>query len=112
MGLVESIARRLGLAVLHRGSLELLEYSAAREVVDACIEARSAIVGIEGFRISGESTVPDMGAIADFSALAGLPWQLRVAQSVVDAKTFLDAVRDPQLLLEISLVEEAGEGTD
>lgn len=112
MGLVESIARRLGLSVLHRGSLELLECSAARQVVDACAEEGSAVVGIEGFRISGENTVPDMDAIADFSALDHLPWPLRVARSVSEARAFIEQVRDPHVLLEISLVQEDLQGTE
>jgi len=109
MGLVAAIAHRLGLAVLQRGSLELLHLSAARKVVAACIEERAAVLGIEGFRIRAAQTVPDMQAIADFSTLAELPWSDRVARSVAEARAFLDAMNDPELLFDLALVREEGE---
>jgi len=106
---VADIASRLGLQVTSRGSLELLDVSAARQVVEACLEERVAVLGIEGFRVDATRTVPDMGAIADLSTLAELPWLNRVACSVADAGAFLHSVTDSQLVFDIALVRESGD---
>jgi hypothetical protein len=109
MGLVATVAERLGLAVLQRGRLELLDLSAARQLIQACPQERAAVVGIEGFRVTAERTVPEMEAIADFSEIADLAWPDRVTRSVAEAQAFLDEINDPDLWFELELVQEEGE---
>ena len=110
MGLVASIAHKLGLQILTRCDIELVDLRAAQRIIDACRQERVTVLGIEGFHVRGNQTVPDMNAIADFSAVAGLPWPERVERSVTDAKAFLGSVSDRGLLFDLTLTLE-GETT-
>jgi hypothetical protein len=108
MGLVATIADRLEVPVLRRSGLELIDVRGARRIIDECRRERVTVLGIEGFHVREDQTVPDMGAIADFSMAAQLPSSERIARTTADAEAFLDAVGDRELLFDITLALEEG----
>lgn len=55
---------------------------------------------VEGFAIADGQVQPDLGAIADFSDL-GEP-----AQSVAEAKRFIEATRDRRLAFDFTLADD------
>ena len=59
---------------LHGGEL-YLSSAAARDFVTACQENEMAVVGIEGFRVSGGKRISLLDCIADYSATSADTWQ-------------------------------------
>jgi hypothetical protein len=106
MGLVSEIAGRLGLTVLSRAGMELVSLEAARNILRACEGESALVLGVEGFHLANDSVVPDMEALADFSGASHLPASERIASSVADALTFLDAMSDRKLLFDLTLTRQ------
>jgi len=63
----------------HRGQMHgdelYLSSTAARDFVAACQENEIAVVGIEGFKVSGGKRLPLLDGIADYSATSADTWQ-------------------------------------
>ena len=59
---------------IHGGEL-YLSSTAAHDFVAACQENEIAVVGIEGFRVSGGKRIPLLDCIADYSATSAHTWQ-------------------------------------
>ena len=59
---------------MHGGEL-YLSSAAARDFVAACQENEIAVVGIEGFKVSGGKRLPLLDRIADYSATSADTWQ-------------------------------------
>lgn len=97
MGLIEQIAELGGVNTFKHGSLVLIACEDATAFLDACKAASARVVGIEGFWLRGASVVPDMDAIADFSAVES------VLVSVLEAKRFVENVGSRGLMLDFSL---------
>jgi hypothetical protein len=65
-------------------------------MLEACRAAGVRVLGVEGFRIAGEAVQPDMDAILDLSDV------LDPEVSVSEARRFLRAVADQELMFEIA----------
>jgi len=102
VGLVDDIARSRGLTVKRAGGVSLIAAYDAEAFLDECQLQRVRVVGAEGVRIEGAATVPDMGAIADFSELVSEP----AVKSVREAKRFVRQITSPDLLLDFTLERE------
>ncbi|MFU7394077.1 hypothetical protein ACM74P_28390 [Pseudomonas aeruginosa] len=74
------------------------------KLMDYCDRHDAAVLGIEGFRIVGDKRIPDLGYIADFSALAVTTGDKFPALSRVSARDFLDSISDVDIFLEFVLV--------
>ncbi len=59
---------------IHGGEL-YLSSAAAHDFVAACQENAIAVVGIEGFKVSGGKKLPLLDCIADYSATSADTWQ-------------------------------------
>ncbi len=110
MGFTTRVASGLGLKVVQRSSLELVSAPDARRILLVCEEEKIAVFGLEGFRIEGGATVPEMDAIADFSSsFVATPNPFR--ETIAAARRFLDAMSDPTLLFDLvyAIDDEAGQ---
>jgi hypothetical protein len=101
MELTPTIATRAGLSVIHRANMELIRSQDADRFVEACLDARTVILGIEGFYLDGEAITPRMDAIADFSGIERA--DDAVMMSVASARAFLQAVSDERTVFEFVL---------
>jgi hypothetical protein len=63
----ELLARFHDYGQIHGGELYLAS-TAAHDFVAACQENEIAVVGIEGFKVSGDKRLPLLDGIADYSA--------------------------------------------
>lgn len=97
MGLTEMLADAAGISLRSVGSLQLVAFKDAEKIVDAAIRAGIAIAGIEGLKVIDGRTVPDMDAIADFSAQ-----RHDASQSGKDAREFICSVGDDEMLFEFT----------
>ena len=79
--------------------MKLLTRTQAQEFIDRCERENVRVVGIEGFRRQGESIVPDMDAIADFSEFTP---EDTIALACHHARMFLNLM-PPDLLFEFEL---------
>jgi len=101
MGLAQELASHAGIPIVRRSSLELIACEDAGRFLTVCEHARVWIVGIEGFRLWGDKTEPDMEAIADFSALEER--SDRVQASIADAWRYVRVVCGAKLFLEFDV---------
>lgn len=85
------------------GSTPLFKLNNGRELLDYCDKHDAAILGIEGFKITGDKRIPDLGCIADFSALTSAGKEFP-ALSRKAARHFLDSILDVDTFLEFVLV--------
>jgi hypothetical protein len=70
----ELLARFHDYGQIHGGELYLAS-TAAHDFVAACQENEIAVVGIEGFKVSGDKRLPLLDCIADYSATSADTWQ-------------------------------------
>ncbi|MDP8910202.1 MAG: hypothetical protein M3N47_14050 [Chloroflexota bacterium] len=101
MGLTTELASSVGIPVRRAGSLELITWFDAAAFLDECSKAGVRVLGVEGFRLPGGKTLPDMSAIADLSDVAD------PAESVAEARKLVAEIGAPDLLLEFTLSREA-----
>ncbi len=102
MRLTEEIARRMGLRVTVDGGLPLIASADADAFLDGCQRSGVRVLGIDGLRIQGPHTVPDMGAIADFSRLKAGDL---ISESILEARRFVRLVGTPDMLFDFTLDE-------
>ncbi len=102
MGLTAELAAALGIPVRRTGSLELIPSSDAATLLDECSKAGVRVLGFEGFRVTDGETRPDMSAIADLSDVED------PTESVEEARTIVDQIVAPDLLLEFTLSRGTG----
>ena len=100
MGLTLTLGRRAGIGIREVGGLQLVAFADARAFLDACVAAGMLVLGIEGFYFDNRQVRPDMGAIADFSQMTNSK------ESVLEARSFIDAVGRPEMLFDFTLSEE------
>ena len=93
------MAAGAGVSLERLGGTSLVRVEDAVAFLDEAGREGMAVVGAEGFRIDGEAITPDMDAILDLSGM-GDP-----AQSVTEAKSFIDAVAAPGLRFEFVLTD-------
>jgi hypothetical protein len=107
MGLTARIAEAAGIEVKRIGSLELVAWTEIDAFLKVVGAWNVAIIGIEGFRIEGTKAVPDMDAIADFSALPiDEEW---VTATIAEANRFLSSVSRPSMYFDFELDEDVRE---
>ncbi|MES1189700.1 MAG: hypothetical protein ABUS47_01350 [Steroidobacter sp.] len=100
MGLVAELAKVINIQVITKGSLDLVAMKDVNALLDEAMSRRLLVVGIEGFHIRDEQVMPDMNAIADFSANihsdnpvnASIHQSLRFVREVGDAEMYFDFV--------------------
>lgn len=97
MGPVDAVAAAAGVLLERLGSTSLVRLEDAVAFLDEAGREGVTVVGAEGFRIDGEAITPDMDAILDLSGIDD------PAQSVAEAKSFVETVAAPGLLFEFVL---------
>lgn len=97
------VARRAGIAVTMRGALTLVAAADAARFLDACAADGLRVLGFEGFRLDGQSVVPVMEAIADFSS--GSP--ISAEHSIRESRRVLELVRHLASFFDFVLVQDA-----
>jgi len=97
MGLSDEIAEKSSALVVRRGGHLLIKNESSFEFIGACEAAGVRILGIDVFQLAGESLVPDMSLIADFSDAK------TSADSLRDARNFVSKIESQDLFLDISL---------
>lgn len=102
MGLTAELAAAVGIPVRRTGSLELVRSLDAVAFLDECSKAGVRVLGFEGFRITDGETRPDISAIADLSDVED------PTESVEEARTIVDDIAAPALLLEFTLTRGMG----
>lgn len=100
MGLTLALGRQAGIGIREVGGLELVAFADARSFLDACVAAGVLVLGIEGFYLDSGQVRPDIDAIADFSQMTDSEG------SVVEARSFIEAVGRPEMLFDFTLSEE------
>jgi hypothetical protein len=104
-GFAAMVARRAGVALTTRGALTLVAAEDAARFLDACAAEGLRVLGFEGFRLDGQSVVPVMDAIADFSS--GPP--ISAEDSIRDSRRVLELVRHLASFFEFVLVKDAAQ---
>lgn len=99
MGSVEAVAAGAGVSLERRGGTGLVRVEDAHVFLDEAGREGVAVIGAEGFRVDGEAITPDMDAILDLSGIDD------PGQSVTEAKSFIEAVAEPGLLVEFVLAD-------
>lgn len=94
MGLVQRIAHQIGLPVEERGALVLVKLLDAKRLLDGCEKEGVRVLGIEGFTFDGNSLIPDMDAIADYSGIASAVSSIKVAREFIECLERADLVLD------------------
>jgi hypothetical protein len=102
VGLTAELADAVGIPVRRSGSLELIRAAEAGRLLDECAKERIRILGLEGFRLAGDETRPDMSVIADLSDVED------PAASVEEARAVVAETEKADLMLEFSLTRSAG----
>lgn len=100
MGLTITLGRQAGIDIREVGGLQLVAFADARAFLDACVTAGVLVLGIEGFYFDNAQVRPDMDAIADFSQMTSSE------ESVLEARSFIEAVGRPEMLFNFTLSEE------
>jgi hypothetical protein len=78
--------------------------NAAPEFVGLCQRNDIVVLGIEAIFVLGDSTVPRLDMIADYSSVLDRPWQRAVIESTSSATAFLEILPDdPALHLAFTL---------
>lgn len=104
MGLVAKIARDAGISVRHTASMELISAKDLAAFLEAARTRQAYIVGLEGFRSAEGQIIPDMDAIADFTALADAPDGAE--RTIAEALRFLSEVKSPDLFYDVIVREQ------
>lgn len=104
MGLTLTLAIPAGIDIRESGGLELVPFAEASSFLDACAAAGMLVLGIEGFNFDGGEVRPDMNAIADFSQLTDSEG------SVLEARSFIEAVGRQEMLFDFALAEGPRDG--
>jgi hypothetical protein len=78
------------IGAIHRARQVYVPAARVGYVLKRCAEEGVAIIGIEGFRLSGESIVPDTELIADYSEYQSEDWDAIVRGSLSDAQMFFN----------------------
>jgi len=100
MGLAAALARQAGVDLRKVGALRLIAFADAQPFLDACLVDAVRVIGVEGFFLKGDRAEPDMRAIADFSGLTDS------AESISEARTFINAAGRPGMLFDFTLSKE------
>lgn len=101
MGSLEILARQAGVSLRRIGNTSLIRCEDTTAFLDEASRRGISVIGAEGFRLEGTNLVPDFDAILDLSGLDD------PARSVDEARSFLDAVSEPGLLIEFVLGNSA-----
>lgn len=100
MGLTLAMGRQARIGILEVSGLQLVALADAQTFLDACVAAGVVVLGIEGFRVDRGRVRADMDAMADFSQVTNSE------ESVVEARSFIEAVGQPDMLFDFALSEE------
>jgi hypothetical protein len=68
--MIERIAQASGIPLRSLGALRLVRPQDCEQLVNACRSGGVRIVGIEAFKVIGDTVTPNMDMIADFSSLS------------------------------------------
>jgi hypothetical protein len=102
LGLTAEIGSSAGVVVHRVGQTELVAAADLACFLRAVRARNLRVLGLEGFRIDGDSLVPDMDAIADFSSMAA---SAPSVDTVAEALLFLSEVGERKLHYELTLDE-------
>jgi hypothetical protein len=69
MGITEEVAARAGIPVVTRGGGEYVHSGYVERFLNEARAQRLGLLGLEGFQLFEDATVPDMNAILDLSDL-------------------------------------------
>src|SRR5689334_22585026 len=72
MGLINTLAAVSHVKILSRGGSNLIKSDDTSALLRAALSHKVVVIGIEGFHIVDDKLIPDMNAIADFSAFSNL----------------------------------------
>lgn len=100
--IVADLAESMGLEVVYRHGTILVPNTILGKLLDSLRMQNIRVLGLEGFRVEGQSLIPDMEAIADFSDLIDAAPEV----SVDAARMFLLSMGTRSLLYEVITDEE------
>ena len=103
MGLIAELASSVGISIRQCGQMELIAASDLVQILEAARKHNARVLGLEGFHIVGNSIVPDMDAIADFSSMIDSTTNV---ETVDQALHFLSNVKEADLFYEVTFREE------
>ncbi len=101
MGLTLILGRNAGIKIQEIGGLALIAFADTQVFLDACVAAGVLILGVEGFYLNNAQVRPEMGAIADFSQIKDSK------DSVLEARSFIEAAGRPDMFFDFTLSKEA-----
>jgi hypothetical protein len=100
VGLTSRIAQSVDVDVVLHGSMELVSHRQIARFLDGCDVHDVHILGMEGFRVDGNSVQPDMNAILDCSGVA------EPDKSRAGARRFIERMAANELAYEFVFREE------
>lgn len=102
----ERILTKFPTSVVRSGSTVLIDLRALHEVLRTAQSSGFGVLGLDGFKMSGEFLVPMMDCIVDLSSAvsAGVP----ISQQFDAVKSFISECQDKPDLVEIVLFDPEG----
>lgn len=97
MGPLNDFLKRVGVEATRKGSTILVDRRTAMAVLDICADEDVQVLGVEAFFVTGEKIIPVMDAIGDFSNASSK------AESVRDARRFIESIVRQELMFELEL---------
>jgi hypothetical protein len=95
----EEFSKKYPAKLVVRGNMHLVPVNLCLDFVALCEKHSQRILGVEGFRFSGQAIMPCENYIADYSIASQ-------SDAAIAAKGFFSAVIDPEVLFEFVLSEE------
>lgn len=95
----------LGLPTRWIGNVPLFNKKDCITLINYCEQNGFGILGIEGFNFLGNSRVPNMDAIVDFSELMNLDQIDFKEKSASIARDFVSSFYDPEIEFELVLIK-------
>jgi hypothetical protein len=92
---IERIAQTSGVPLRYLGALRLVRRQDCEQLVNACRSGSVRIVGIEAFKVVGDTVTPDMDMIADFSSLSLTTGEDPSLLSALEAADFFRGLEVP-----------------
>src|ERR1700692_2278445 len=92
--LIEQLASKLGIAARSQGALRLIRLQDCGRIVEACKLGKVLILGVEAFRLSEGTVMPDTDMIADFSGLASKQWDAACLEAAHSAEIYFGEAKD------------------
>jgi hypothetical protein len=88
-----------------RGNLRFFDLDNARAFIDAAADNDIAVIGVEGFNLTSNDTIPLIDLVGDFSDAPSANWNQFRDATRASAKRFVDSITDGRVFVVFTLTD-------